>query len=130
MLLFMAPPPCELWKRSHARRSAGIATGAGIERGAGPAGATYSEAVRIARAAALDELEPFLQSIRSVPGLVERKRGVFYRRSRAFLHFHEDPSGMHADVRLGETFERVRVQTNEERNALLERIRSVQTPGT
>jgi hypothetical protein len=86
--------------------------------------------VRIARAAALDELEPLLQSIRSVPGLVERKRGVFYRRSSAFLHFHEDPSGMHADVRLGETFERVRVQTNEERNALLERIRSVQTPGT
>jgi hypothetical protein len=84
--------------------------------------------VRIARPAALDELESFLQSIRSVPGLVERKRGVFYRRSRAFLHFHEDPSGMHADVRLGETFERVRVQTNEERNALLERIRSVQTP--
>jgi hypothetical protein len=86
--------------------------------------------VRIARAAALDELEPLLQSIRSVPGLVERKRGVFYRRSRAFIHFHEDPSGMHADVRLGETFERVRGQTNEERNALLERIRSVQTPGT
>jgi hypothetical protein len=86
--------------------------------------------VRIARPAALDELEPFLQSIRSVPGLVERKRGVFYRRSSAFLHFHEDPSGMHADVRLGETFERVRVQTNEERNALLERIRSVETPGT
>jgi hypothetical protein len=86
--------------------------------------------VRIARAAALDELEPLLQSIRSVPGLVERKRGVFYRRSRAFIHFHEDPSGMHADVRLGETFERVRVQTNEERNALLERIRSVQAPGT
>ena len=86
--------------------------------------------MRIARPAALDELEPFLQSIRSVPGLVERKRGVFYRRSRAFLHFHEDPSGMHADVRLGETFEPVRVQTNEERNALLQRIRSVQTPRT
>jgi hypothetical protein len=93
-------------------------------------GTTYSEPMRIARAAALDELEPFLESIRSVPGLVERKRGVFYRRSKAFLHFHEDPSGMHADIRLGETFERVRVQTKQERNALLERIRAVQTPGT
>jgi hypothetical protein len=37
---------------------------------------------------------------------------------------------MHADIRLGETFERVRVQTKQERNALLERIRAVQTPGT
>jgi hypothetical protein len=79
--------------------------------------------VRHATAAALDELEPFLASIRAVPGLVEKKRGVFYRRSRAFLHFHEDPSGLHADVRLQDEFERFRVQTAAERKALLQRIR-------
>jgi hypothetical protein len=80
--------------------------------------------VRHARAQALDELEPFLKRLRAVPGLVEHKRGVFYVRSRAFLHFHEDPSGMHADVRLGPDFRRFRVETAEERDALLRRIQA------
>jgi hypothetical protein len=81
--------------------------------------------VRHARAGALDELEPFLQRLRAVPGLVERNRGVFYVRSKAFLHFHEDPSGLHADVRLGSEFSRFRVQTEEERDELLTRIQEV-----
>jgi hypothetical protein len=76
--------------------------------------------VRHARAAALDELEPVLARLREFDGLVERTRGVFYRRSRAFLHFHEDPSGLHADVRLGEDFERFRVQTSTEQDALVQ----------
>lgn len=74
--------------------------------------------------AGLDQLEPFLEQLRAMPGLVERKRGVFYRRSRAFLHFHEDPSGFHADVRLAEAFERFRVQSDDERADLLVRIRA------
>jgi len=60
-----------------------------------------------------------------VPGLIEMQRGVFYRRSRAFLHFHEDASGLHADVRLADDFERFRVQTEDERNRLLDMVRSV-----
>ena len=82
--------------------------------------------VRHARAEALDELEPFLQRLRAVPRLVEKTRGVFYVRSKAFLHFHDDPSGLHADVRLGPEFSRVRVQTTGERDALLERIQAAQ----
>ena len=57
---------------------------------------------------ALEAIEPLLESIRAVPGSTERQRGVFYRKSKAFLHFHEDPSGMHADVRVGAEFERYR----------------------
>ena len=72
----------------------------------------------------LDELEPFLEQLRTVPGLVERKRGVFYRKSKAFLHFHEDDSGPHADVRFDAEFERFRVATAEERKAVLARIRA------
>jgi hypothetical protein len=79
--------------------------------------------VRHATASALDELEPLLEQLRTLPELVEKKRGVFYRRSKAFLHFPEDPSGLHADVRLEVDFERLRVQTPEERDALLERVR-------
>ena len=66
-----------------------------------------------------------LAEVRAVPGLVERTRGVFYRRSKPFLHFHEDPSGIHADVRNGDDFERHRAETTAERAALLELIRSV-----
>jgi len=34
-----------------------------------------------------------LEQLRRIPGLVEKRPGVFYRKSRAFLHFHEDPAG-------------------------------------
>jgi hypothetical protein len=78
--------------------------------------------VRHARAEALDELEPLLGLLRAVPGLRERSRGVFYRGSTPFLHFHEDPTGIHADVRLDGSFERFRAQTQKERAALLRRV--------
>jgi hypothetical protein len=47
-------------------------------------------------------------------------------RSKPFLHFHEDPSGLHADVRLGPEFSRVRVETAGERDALLARVQEAQ----
>ena len=85
--------------------------------------------MRHARTAALDELEPLILRLRQVDGLVERKRGVFYRKSKAFLHFHEDPSGLYADVRLAADFERFHVQTLAEQEALLEKVdRSVAEP--
>ena len=80
--------------------------------------------MRHARPAALDELEPFLERLRAVPELTEKSRGVFYWRSKAFLHFHEDPSGMHADVRLKDDFERFRAQTAKERDVLLRRVKA------
>jgi hypothetical protein len=80
--------------------------------------------VRHARETALDELEPLLARIREIPGLTEKSRGVFYKRSKAFLHFHEDPTGYYADVRLTDEFERFRVQTVDEQTALLERVAS------
>jgi hypothetical protein len=86
---------------------------------------TYRGRVRHAGSEALDQLEPLLEELRRVPGLVERTRGVFSRRSRAFLHFHEDPSGLHADVRVGDDFERFRVQTPDERVRLLTLVRSI-----
>ena len=81
--------------------------------------------MRHATAEGLDQVEPLLAQLRLVPGLVEKNRGTFYRKSRAFLHFHEDPSGLHADVRFNEEFERVRVESDSERQALLSRIRTL-----
>lgn len=54
--------------------------------------------MRHARAEDLDRLEDLLVQLRTLPGLVEKKRGIFYRKGRAFLHFHEDPKGMFADI--------------------------------
>jgi len=54
--------------------------------------------MRHARDQDLDRIEDLLVQLRALPGLMEKKRGVFYRKSRAFLHFHEDPKGMFADI--------------------------------
>jgi hypothetical protein len=54
--------------------------------------------MRHARDQDLDRVEGLLVELRTLPGLTEKKRGVFYRKSRAFLHFHEDPQGMFADI--------------------------------
>ena len=78
--------------------------------------------MRHARAEALDDLEPLLVELRTRPGLKEKSRGTFYRGSNAFLHFHEDPTGIHADLKLDGSFERFRAQTATERAALLKRV--------
>ena len=72
---------------------------------------------------ALDALEVLLAQIRAVDGLTERKRGVFYRKSSALLHFHEDPAGFFADVRTGPAWERLPVNSAKERKALLTTIK-------
>lgn len=70
---------------------------------------------------ALDRLEPLLVRIRALPGLTERKRGTFYRKSRAFLHFHEDPKGLFADIRIASAadFDRFDVTTRAGADALV-----------
>ena len=70
----------------------------------------------------LDRLEPLLEKLRARPALREKSRGVFYLRSRAFLHFHEDPSGLFADARLADDFVRLPATTRAQQATLLERI--------
>jgi hypothetical protein len=79
--------------------------------------------MRHARADALDRLEPLLAQLRSVDGLREKSRGVFYKGSKAFLHFHEDGDDLFADVRFAGDFERSKVTTAAEQRALLKRVR-------
>ena len=63
-----------------------------------------------------------LEDLRGRPALRERSPGIFYIGSRAFLHFHDDPSGIFADVRLAEGFVRLPVTTRSEQSDLLDRI--------
>ena len=68
----------------------------------------------------LEALAPLLARLRALPGLAERTPGCFYKGSKAFLHFHDDPSGIHADVRLAaDGFARRRAQSSLEQEALL-----------
>jgi hypothetical protein len=49
---------------------------------------------------------------------------VFYRKSKAFLHFHEDGNDVYADCRLdGAEFDRMRVTTGVEQRKLVAAIR-------
>jgi hypothetical protein len=71
--------------------------------------------------AALDALEPLLIEMRKCESLRERKRGAFYRGGSGFLHFHEDPAGPFADLKVekGGDFIRYRVATAAERKRFL-----------
>ena len=87
--------------------------------------------MKLAGPAALDALEPLLAQVRALPGLTEKSRGTFYARSRAFLHFHEDPAGLFADIRdpAGLEFEGIDVTGEAGRQAVLAAARARLSPG-
>jgi hypothetical protein len=85
--------------------------------------------MRHARPEALDELETLLVSLRALGVLKEKSRGVFYKGGQAFLHFHEDPAGLFADIRAGKDFDRHRVSSAKERAAFLKVARAALNDG-
>jgi hypothetical protein len=74
---------------------------------------------------ALAELSDLIGELRQLGWLREKSPGHFYWKSRAIVHFHEDPTGLYADVRLDleGRFERRRVSTRGERDELVRHIR-------
>ncbi len=85
--------------------------------------------MRHATDSALDKLEGLLSEIRKRHGnLRERKRGAFYRAGRGWLHFHEDPAGLFADLKIGGSFARFRVSTRAEQGVLLRELRNSLAP--
>ena len=69
---------------------------------------------------ALMQIEALLDQIRERDGLREKKYGIFYRKSRSFLHFHEDPTGLFADLRNPKgDFDRFRVSQASEQTVFL-----------
>jgi hypothetical protein len=79
--------------------------------------------MRHAGAAALDSLDGLLKQVRRRhPQLRERKRGAFYRGGRGWLHFHEDPAGLFADLKVGGEWVRFPVNAAAEKKGLLRRL--------
>jgi hypothetical protein len=75
--------------------------------------------------AALTAIEPVLHELRQLEGIRERRPGVFYKKSSAFIHFHEDPAGIFVDVRRNGEWIRLPVNTPSERHQLVRLARKV-----
>jgi hypothetical protein len=56
---------------------------------------------------------------RSRTALAEKRPGIFYRKGKAFLHFHEDRAGLFADLRGGNDWQRLPVNSPDEGAMLL-----------
>ena len=73
--------------------------------------------------ATLGLLEALVVKLRGLRAIKEKRPGIFYIKSKPFLHFHEDPAGVFADVRLsGEDFERFPVNTKHEQESLFKLV--------
>ena len=80
--------------------------------------------MRHARSEDLDRVDGLLASLRAISGLTEKRRGSFYRGSRALLHFHEDAGDIICDIRLdGSNFDRVTVTSPAAQRKLLKDVR-------
>jgi hypothetical protein len=75
--------------------------------------------------AALDRIEPLLAAIRARPRVREKSRGVFYLGSKALLHFHEDPAGLFADLKVLGDWKRFDVTDGRERDEMLAELDAV-----
>lgn len=70
----------------------------------------------------LDYIAPLLAVLRGYSVLREVRPTVFHFRGKDFIHFHEGPEGVVADVRLSKGQVRMSVSTQPEQSELLERI--------
>lgn len=79
--------------------------------------------------ATLELIGALLDEVHKRPLLREKSPGSFYLKSKAYLHFHEDPAGIFADVKLNlAEFTRMRVTTAQEQRTLLAAIDRSLTP--
>jgi len=60
--------------------------------------------------------------IRARTTLVERSRGVFYRKRDPFLHFHEDPAGFFCGIKTDGFFRRHPATTKAQQRTLVARV--------
>ncbi len=74
------------------------------------------------KSATLDCIAPLLAVLRGYSALREVRPTVFHLNGRDFIHFHEAPDGIFADVRLSKGQVRMSVSTQAEQSELLERI--------
>ena len=72
--------------------------------------------------ATLARIAPLLEELRAHPALVEARPTEFEVDGRSFLHFHDAPGGVVADVLLAEGRVSMAVSSSADQAELLERI--------
>jgi hypothetical protein len=70
-----------------------------------------------------------LESLRTRAVLVEKRPGIFSLKGKAFLHFHEDRAGVFADLRQGGDWQRLPVNSSDERAEVLALVDRSTAPG-
>jgi hypothetical protein len=78
--------------------------------------------MRRAGAATLERIAPLLVALRSHPALREGRPGHFHLGAREVLHFHDDPAGVFADLRLAAGFVRLPATSPAEQAEVLGRL--------
>jgi hypothetical protein len=70
------------------------------------------------------QLEKLIDALRATDGLVARgpTQSTFYIGTKAFLHFHDGPAGLEADVKWAGEFIREPVETQAQRVDLIKRV--------
>lgn len=71
---------------------------------------------------ALGKLEDVLKKLRQTKLLKEKSTGIFYKKSQAFLHFHEDSKGLFADLKVESSWKRFPVNTKQEKDYFLREV--------
>ena len=75
-----------------------------------------------ASAEGLIPIAGLVEKLRREKRIKERKSGIFYWRGKAFLHFHEDPRGLFADLRGPDGWERYAVNDRRGEALLLAKV--------
>ncbi len=70
----------------------------------------------------LDKFVIQINKIRYMTNLKEKKKGVFYKKSSAFLHFHQDNDLLFADLKIEKNWVRFKTEKNHEWELLLKQI--------
>ena len=72
------------------------------------------------------ELAKLVEALQQTPQLTAKGKSgsTFYLGSKPFLHFHDGPNGLEADVKWDREFVREPVETHVQRVALLKRVRA------
>jgi len=68
---------------------------------------------------ALEAVSDLVENLRRRGILVEKPLGTFYTNGQAFLHFHKNPTGLFADLRQGDDWQRFPVNHPDECESLL-----------
>ena len=75
----------------------------------------------------LRDITELLEELAALPGLTQRKPGIFYRKSGGFLHFHDKDGLRWADVKTSAGWQKVEVPFNPSRAACARLLRAAKS---